>query len=208
MVDIIPVRQWTPAFTAKIKALWLAGKTGPEIEAIIPGITWRQISKVMVRIGCARENPWSPADLEKLRQLCAEGLTSTQIAAAMPGKSRHSICGKIFRAGIPWIHIKTRRAMEPKPPKEKKAKIIQFKPKPKKPVEPEPIGPIADFVDNGCCKFMHGDPLTATWRMCGGPSLPEKSWCEFHAKKVFVKKSEKKPEDRRGFTLHRVARAA
>lgn len=47
-------------------------------------------------------------------------------------------------------------------------------------VEPAPLGPPRTLLDEGQCRWIHGEPGIGEWRMCGHPSVHGSSWCAHH----------------------------
>jgi hypothetical protein len=46
--------------------------------------------------------------------------------------------------------------------------------------EPVPLGPPRTLLEEGVCRWIHGEPRDAQWRMCGHPSVHGSSWCAHH----------------------------
>lgn len=53
-------------------------------------------------------------------------------------------------------------------------------PLPRAGAEPAPLGEVRTLLDEGVCHWIHGEPGTAGWRMCGHPSVHGSSWCAHH----------------------------
>jgi hypothetical protein len=41
-------------------------------------------------------------------------------------------------------------------------------------------------ISHGQCRFVIGEPCGPDTLYCGDPTLPRKSWCAAHAKRLFI----------------------
>lgn len=135
---------------------------------------------------------WTPDRIEQLKTLWAEGYSASAVARTLgDGVSRNAVLSKIHRMGFaarsPDLLRPIQRQHHPRPRQSRSngdgAEMhapLQDK-QPSSPA-PEPIGPVAESAERGCCQYIHGDVGSATWRMCGHPGFP---WCDYHRPRMF-----------------------
>lgn len=137
---------------------------------------------------------WSDERIEELTALWADGHSCSQIAITLGnGITRNSVIGKVTRLKLPiraddqkWRihHSRTPRAPRLVLPTAPRVILHQ----------PDPIGETGEFVASGRCKFIHGDPSTPAWRMCGHLTATRvQPWCEFH--ETIVWQSKRQPAE-------------
>lgn len=117
---------------------------------------------------------WNDAQIAELTQLWAAGFTAEVIGAQF-GTSRSAITGKVHRLMLPvrGKRITERKALP------KAVPVVRLPPPVR--IEPQALGPIADFPGPGTCRYIAGDPASQEWQCCGAATVHvESRWCEFH----------------------------
>ena len=131
---------------------------------------------------------WTPELIARGRQLW-DGGYSTATIGNMLGCGKNAIVGKAHRLHWPARESPIARGYfgPRKPPKPKRARGPTLAPLPAKPVvavpEPAEPAPLAvrprPPVTPPCC-WPLGEPRSPSFRFCGDPSLPGRSYCERH----------------------------
>lgn len=133
------------------------------------------------------DSPWTEERVEILRRLAIEGYSSSQVADEL-GLSRNAVIGKAYRLGIPLSGKKSGMSAEQR--KQRHAFLMrgyrQNKGKPGSaqssaaPVKPKRLLKLKPHD----CRFVIGDPVDGLF--CAARVVPGLSWCEAHARVVFV----------------------
>lgn len=165
-------------------------------------------------------NTWTDERVELLRKLWASGKSASQIAAQIGGVTRNAVIGKVHRLGLsgrgkvkaatPARARKTVKAEAPVAP----ARNAQ----PKAPVQanvvelseitavsasaltevaipPSERVALVDLRDS-MCRWPLGDPTTADFGFCGGPSVPGLPYCAHHCQIAYQPVSDRRKERR------------
>jgi GcrA cell cycle regulator len=151
--------------------------------------------------------PWTDDRIATLRKLWNEGHSASIIAGNLGEFSRNAVIGKARRLGLasrrsaPVLRRNARkpvlfsaRSRSPKfrrtpslprqvPPRAKPQRKIESASHPACPViEPSPDANVTmEALTRLTCRFPLGDPKTSSFRFCGGPPQPGRSYCAYHA---------------------------
>ena len=148
---------------------------------------------------------WTDERVELLKKLWADGLSASQIAAELGGVTRNAVIGKVHRLGLAG-RAKSASSAAPRPRKPRTAHMLRVT----RPsirgntalmhaydldIEAEPA-----FVDNvipigqrrtllelteETCRWPIGDPGSADFFFCGGPSLTSLPYCAYHSRVAY-----------------------
>lgn len=155
--------------------------------------------------------PWTPEEIETLKTMLEQGATGSEIGRAVK-RSRNAVLGFIHR-NIRKDFVRKSAPRKPRKPKEPKPKPVKVEPKTilKRWVGEGPrsvvpfklsTGPQPTLLDISRfqCRWITGNGINPA--VCGEPTHKETSWCADHHALVFVKRTEKKDDDRRARGLN------
>jgi GcrA cell cycle regulator len=150
--------------------------------------------------------PWTDDRIATLRKLWNEGHSTSIIADKLGELSRNAVIGKAHRLGLASRRsapVLRRNARKPvlfsarsRSPRFRKTPPLPRQIPPRaKPLKTEAVLHHADPVvapspDTNVtiealtrltCRFPLGDPKTSSFRFCGGPPQPGRSYCAYHA---------------------------
>lgn len=206
------VRFWTPMKIALLREAVEAGMTVRQSAAHV-GTTYGATQTMMARLQLKSKVRggaplfWTAERLTVLRELAAKGWSGSQIAVRIAnGCSRSSVIIAAKRHGIELFGHRTRlnlprvprtgseiAAMKRRQPQSRAGNASPHRPRPRPPAnagEPEPLGQIQTFGAFGECRWVHGDPLSGSWRMCCHPVHDRSSWCAHHWLRCYQPKGE------------------
>lgn len=131
---------------------------------------------------------WPDHVVNDLKALAARGLSASQCASHFNGMTRNAAVGLGFRNKFQFHGAQGGGA--PKGPSPSR---------PPRTLAPEPAIELAPLMltfqelnFDGDCRYIYGDVQDSAHRYCGLPALSGGSWCQSHAKIVYVP-----PEERR-----------
>ena len=149
---------------------------------------------------------WTDERVELLKKLWTDGLSASQIAAELGGITRNAVIGKVHRLGL------SGRAKSPSAaaPRQRKARAHPHMLRVARPAmrgntalaqafeyeiaeEPQlvdnviPIGQRRTILElsEGTCRWPIGDPGSADFFFCGGPSLTSLPYCAYHSRVAY-----------------------
>lgn len=156
---------------------------------------------------------WTDERVELLKKLWGDGLSASQIAAELGGITRNAVIGKVHRLGLSG-RAKSPASTAPRPRKARSHAHMLRVPRPAMrgntalahafdyDIDPEP-----ELVDNvipigqrrtllelteETCHWPIGDPGSAEFFFCGGPSISGLPYCAYHCRVAY-----QPPNDRR-----------
>src|SRR5262249_55787783 len=145
---------------------------------------------------------WTDERVEMLKKLWADGLSASQIAAELGGITRNAVIGKVHRLGLAG-RAKSPSSTSPRPRKGRAHSPLLRVPRASMrgntalahafeyDVEPEPE-PVDNVIPIGqrrsllelteeTCRWPIGDPGSADFFFCGGPTLTSLPYCAYHS---------------------------
>jgi GcrA cell cycle regulator len=149
---------------------------------------------------------WTDERVEQLKKLWEAGLSASQIAGELGNITRNAVIGKVHRLGLSG-RAKSPTSTAPRP---RKARPQQHMMRISRPavrgntalaqafmveVEPDPIAydnvvPMSQRrtlleLNEGTCKWPVGDPGSAEFFFCGGPSIGSLPYCAHHSRVAY-----------------------
>ncbi len=161
---------------------------------------------------------WTDERVETLKKLWADGLSASQIAAELGGVTRNAVIGKVHRLGLSGrAKSPSSAASRPRKPRAAShmlrvsrssmrgntalAHAYEFD------VEPEtepidnviPLGQRRSLLEltDETCRWPIGDPGTADFFFCGGPTITSLPYCAYHSRVAYQPANARR--DRRPF---------
>jgi GcrA cell cycle regulator len=161
---------------------------------------------------------WTDERVETLKKLWADGLSASQIAAELGGVTRNAVIGKVHRLGLSGrAKSPSSAASRPRKPRAAShmlrvsrssmrgntalAHAYEFD------VEPEtepidnviPLGQRRSLLEltDETCRWPIGDPGTADFFFCGGPTITSLPYCAYRSRVAYQPANARR--DRRPF---------
>jgi len=149
---------------------------------------------------------WTDERVETLKKLWADGHSASQIAAELGGITRNAVIGKVHRLGLAG------RAKSPSSaaPRQRKPRAVSHMLRVSRPsmrgntalahayeldteAEPElidnviPLGQRRSLLEltEETCRWPIGDPGTADFFFCGGPTITSLPYCAYHSRVAY-----------------------
>jgi len=149
---------------------------------------------------------WTDERVETLKKLWADGLSASQIAAELGGVTRNAVIGKVHRLGLSG-RAKSPSSTAPRPRKPRAAShMLRVSRSSMRgntalahayelDVEPEtelidnviPLGQRRSLLEltDETCRWPIGDPGTADFFFCGGPTVTSLPYCAYHSRVAY-----------------------
>ena len=134
---------------------------------------------------------WSRADHDKAVNLYIDGYSASQIGVHL-GRTRNAVLGHLNRSGVVG-QKRVARPTKPAEPLAARPKRTQSQPMPTVEPNPEGVKLLSTEVWNPLpgskpvpiehvtgCRWPHGDPKDADFRMCNEPKAVKSSYCHAH----------------------------
>ena len=149
---------------------------------------------------------WTDERVETLKKLWADGLSASQIAAVLGGVTRNAVIGKVHRLGLSG-RAKSPSSAAPRPRKPRATShMLRVSRSSMRgntalahayeiDLEPE-LEPIDNVIPLGqrrsllelteeTCRWPIGDPGTADFFFCGGPTVTSLPYCAYHSRVAY-----------------------
>jgi GcrA cell cycle regulator len=161
---------------------------------------------------------WTDERVEALKKLWADGLSASQIAAELGGITRNAVIGKVHRLGLSG-RAKSPSSAAPRPRKPRAtshmlrvsrssmrgntalahAYELDIEPEPQLIDNVIPLGQRRSLLEltENTCRWPIGDPGTADFFFCGGPTITSLPYCAYHSRVAYQPANARR--DRRPF---------
>jgi GcrA cell cycle regulator len=161
---------------------------------------------------------WTDERVETLKKLWADGLSASQIAAELGGITRNAVIGKVHRLGLSG-RAKSPSSAAPRPRKPRAtshmlrvsrssmrgntalahAYELDIEPEPQLIDNVIPLGQRRSLLEltENTCRWPIGDPGTADFFFCGGPTITSLPYCAYHSRVAYQPANARR--DRRPF---------
>lgn len=154
---------------------------------------------------------WTDAKIEQLRALWNEGLSASQVARVIGGVTRNAVIGKVHRMGLAGRAGPRPRATYVQP---RAGRIFVEPERPAPPPEPADAITLESGarvtianVQNGQCRWPHGDPATPEFHLCGNETLVGSVYCLAHSRKAYQAGNPRPKRDDAAEELAAIAKA-
>jgi GcrA cell cycle regulator len=149
---------------------------------------------------------WTDERVETLKKLWADGLSASQIAAELGGVTRNAVIGKVHRLGLSGrAKSPSSAAARPRKPRGASHMLRVSRSSMRGntalahayeiDLEPE-LEPIDNVIPLGqrrsllelteeTCRWPIGDPGTADFFFCGGPTVTSLPYCAYHSRVAY-----------------------
>jgi GcrA cell cycle regulator len=149
---------------------------------------------------------WTDERVETLKKLWMDGHSATQIAAELGEITRNAVIGKVHRLGLSG-RAKSPPSAVPRPRKQRsashmlrvarlcvrgtsalaKAYELDDEPQPALLDDVIPVGQRRNLIELGkhTCRWPIGDPDSADFFFCGGPTTTSLPYCPHHARVAY-----------------------
>jgi GcrA cell cycle regulator len=147
---------------------------------------------------------WSHERVDALRTFWANGLSASEIAARLGNVTRNAVIGKVHRLGLQGGATRsrlTRRPTRTPAPRvaRRSTRLASMVHPPLSlpgaydaPIEAaqEPVIPPGErrsilTLTPNCCRWPIGDPMHEGFHFCGRRRLPDRPYCDGHARRAF-----------------------
>jgi GcrA cell cycle regulator len=161
---------------------------------------------------------WTDERVETLKKLWADGLSASQIAAELGGITRNAVIGKVHRLGLSG-RAKSPSSAAPRPRKPRAtshmlrvsrssmrgntalahAYELDIESEPQLIDNVIPLGQRRSLLEltEDTCRWPIGDPGTADFFFCGGPTITSLPYCAYHSRVAYQPANARR--DRRPF---------
>lgn len=160
---------------------------------------------------------WTDERVELLKKLWADGLSASQIAGELGGITRNAVIGKVHRLGLSG-RAKSPSSSAPRPRKTRPASHMVRVSRPavrgntalaydyEAEAEPELVEAVIPLeqrrtlvqLTDATCRWPVGDPGSADFFFCGGPSKEDGPYCTHHSRVAYQPAADRR-RDRRPF---------
>jgi GcrA cell cycle regulator len=150
---------------------------------------------------------WTHERIETLKKLWADGHSASQIAAELGGITRNAVVGKVHRLGVSGRAKSPAKSPDksssPAAPRARKrrsasrmlsgrgttarARELDDAPEPELLDNFIPLGQRRNLIELGkdTCRWPLGDPDSADFFFCGGPTIASLPYCSHHSRLAY-----------------------
>lgn len=185
---------WTTKLDDKLRTLWAAGKTGGQIEALMPGFTRSAVLAHARSLDLPRRGPDSP---KKGVRREPKAIRKAKVARMKDWQPNKSPTGGHRSGDLKPVSVSAGRKTGPseRAPSTLGAGAVQDRSESTAPPIPTAATNVSLLgLGHGMCRYPIGPLMEKATLFCGGPAEEGCSWCGAHRLRVFVpRETRRKP---------------